>query len=156
MLTSGKCRLLGSLSRHSKDLEWRTLKPPGRVTALGSWTDHVIALRQITVTALFYLEDSRRVHPWRREESGGDPERGGGGWGSERERESPLPPLFRCCFLPPGPALCKLGLARSAVCSTWGPHSGPQTFLCSIFAGLFPSLSFSHRHFGLLVSILTT
>ena len=37
-------------------------------------------------------------------------------------------------FPPPGPALCKLGLARSAVCSTWGLHSGPRTFLCSIFA----------------------
>ena len=34
------------LSCHNKDLEWRTLKPPWRVTALGSWTDHVIALRQ--------------------------------------------------------------------------------------------------------------
>ena len=42
------------------------------VTALGSWTDrvtalrsqmdHVIALRQISVTALFYLEDSRKIH----------------------------------------------------------------------------------------------
>ena len=24
-------------------------------------------------------------------------------------------------------------VARRAVCFTWGPHSGPQTFLCSIF-----------------------
>ena len=50
------------LSRHNKDLEWWTLKPPRRVTALGSWTDrvialrsqtdHVIALRQISVTVL--------------------------------------------------------------------------------------------------------
>ena len=43
--------------------------------------------------------------------------------GRERERthvgekESALAPPF-ICFLPPGPALCKLGLARSAVCST--------------------------------------
>ena len=36
---------------------------PQRVTALGSWTDHVIALRQISVTALFYLENSRKIHP---------------------------------------------------------------------------------------------
>ena len=60
------------LSHHSKDLEWRTLKPPRRVTALGSWTDHVIALRsrmdrvialrEISVTILFYLEDSRKIH----------------------------------------------------------------------------------------------
>ena len=51
------------LSRHNKDLEWPTLKPPQRVTALGSWTDRVIALRQISVTALFYLENSRKIHP---------------------------------------------------------------------------------------------
>ena len=36
----------------------------------------------------------------------------------ERERESKaLAPPFMF-FPPPGPALCKLGLARSAVCST--------------------------------------
>ena len=53
------------LSRHNKDLEWWILKPPRRVTALGSWTDHVIALRprmdrvialrQISVTAVLQL-----------------------------------------------------------------------------------------------------
>ena len=62
------------LSRHNKDLEWWTLKPPRRVTALGSWTDrvivlrsridcvialrsrmdHIIALRQLSVTAQCY------------------------------------------------------------------------------------------------------
>ena len=73
--------------------------------------------------ALFYLEDSRRIHPQsvracqpkdtkRREESGGARQRAG-----ERERAGALAPLFM--FLPPpGPALCKLRLARSAVCST--------------------------------------
>ena len=30
-------------------------------SALGSWTNCATALRQISVTALFYLEDSRRV-----------------------------------------------------------------------------------------------
>ena len=69
---SCKCMFLGSLSHHNKDLEWRTLKPPQRVTALRSRIDcvialrsrmdHVIALRQISVTALFYLEDSRKIH----------------------------------------------------------------------------------------------
>ena len=51
---SGECMLLGSLSPHNKNLEWRTLKPSGWVTALGSWTDRVIALRSPTdrVTAL--------------------------------------------------------------------------------------------------------
>ena len=37
--------------------------------------------------------------------------------GREREGESPLAPPFMF-FPPPGPALSKLGLARSAVCST--------------------------------------
>ena len=70
IVMSHECIFLGSLFRHNKDLEWRTLKPPWRVTALRSWIDrvialrsrmdHVIALRQISVTALFYLEDSRR------------------------------------------------------------------------------------------------
>ena len=83
IVMSHKCMFLGSLSRHNKDLEWRALKPPQRVTALRSWIDrviplrsrmdHVIALRQISVTALFYLEDSRR-------------ESGGGG--RERDRKS--------------------------------------------------------------------
>ena len=36
----------------------------------------------------------------------------------EGERESSLALPFICFFPPPGPALCKLGLARSAVSST--------------------------------------
>ena len=65
---SCECTFLGSLSRHNKDLEQRTLKPLAHhssrhITALGSWTNRVIALRQISVTALFHLEDSRRIHP---------------------------------------------------------------------------------------------
>ena len=61
---SRECVFLDSLSCHNKDLEWRTLKPPRRVTALRSWIDHVIALRswmehvialrQISVTAQCY------------------------------------------------------------------------------------------------------
>ena len=63
---------LGSLSRHNKGVERQTLKPPRHVAALGSWIDrvialrsqkdHVIALRQISVTAPFYLEDSKKIH----------------------------------------------------------------------------------------------
>ena len=95
------------------------------IKALGasqvSWTKHVIALRQISVTALFYLEDSRRIHPrskaWghanpktRREESGGvlwggrESERGRErervhARGREGERESALAPPFICFCL---------------------------------------------------------
>ena len=64
MVLSRKCMFLDSLSRHNRDLECRTLKPPLRVTALRSWIDrviafrsrmdHVIALRQISVTAQCY------------------------------------------------------------------------------------------------------
>ena len=51
------------------------------VTALGSWTNRATALRQISVTAPFYLEDSRRIQDSKRvEECVG--RRGG-----ERERE---------------------------------------------------------------------
>jgi len=62
----------------------------------------------------------------------------GAGRGREGEKERArecFGSSFYMFFAPPGPALCKLGLARSAVCSTWGLHSGPRTFLCSIFAG---------------------
>ena len=53
-------------------------------------------------------------------------EAGGGEFMRERERahatkgerESALAPPFIWFFASPGPALCKLGLARSAVCST--------------------------------------
>ena len=62
MELSCECMFLGSLSHHNKDLEGWTLNPR-HVTALGSWTNGVIALRQISVTALFYLKDSRRIHP---------------------------------------------------------------------------------------------
>ena len=76
----------------------------------------------------------------------------------ERERESPLAPLFICFFLPPGPALCKLGLVRSAVLpKVLTPVLGPSFDLpLFYFRGLFPSLSFSHLHFALLFPILTT
>ena len=74
--------------------------------------------------------------------------------GREKERERALAPLFICLSLP-GPVLCKLGqpgvflvlpevLTRSS------------DLLLFYFGGLFPSLSFSHRHFGLLFPVLST
>ena len=52
--------------------------------ALGSWTNHATALKQINVTAPFYLEDSRRIQDSKRREwrsvQGRERE-------SERERE---------------------------------------------------------------------
>ena len=93
----------------------------------------VIALRRVSVTAPFCLEDSRRE---RESERGRESER-------ERERERAhargresmrkrFGSSFCVFFPPPGPALCRLGLARSAVCSVcsaWGLHSGPRTVL---------------------------
>ena len=79
----------------------------------------------------------------------------------ERERESERAlwlHLFICFFLPPGPVLCKLGLARSAILPevltlVLGPSFDLPLFY---FCGLFPSLYFNHCHFGLLFPILTT
>ena len=63
---------------------------------------------QLSVTALFYLEDSRKIHlQGMRARRSKDmrrrvPQRVG-----ERERKLALAPLFICLFLP-GPVLCKL------------------------------------------------
>ena len=59
----------------------------------------------------------------------------------ERERENILALLFICFFLPPGPALCKLGLGWSAVLpEVLTPVLGPSFDLPLLyFLGLFPS-----------------
>ena len=44
---------------------------------------------------------------------------------------------------PPWACPMQIGIARRAVCFTWGSDSGPRIFFCSIFF----SLSFSHCHF---------
>ena len=66
-----------------------------------------------------------------------------------------LPPFIHFC---PRCWACpmQIALARRAVCFTWGSHSGPWIFFCSIFTGFFLFLSFNHCHFGLLFPILTT
>ena len=100
--------------------------------------------------------EGEHMHAW---ESGreGEGERGYARMG-ERESETPLAPLFLCFFLLPGPVLCKLGLGRSAVLPevltlVLGPSFDLPLFY---FCRFFPSLSFSHHHFGLLFPILTT
>ena len=76
----------------------------------------------------------------------------------EREQERALGSSFYIFFLLPGPALCKLGLVRSPVLpEVLTPVLGPSFDLpLFYFRRLFPSLSFSHCHFGLLFPILTT
>ena len=153
---SGECMLLGSLSHHNKDLEWRTLKPSAchslgfwtdRVIALRSRTDHVIALRQISVTARFYLEESRKIHLWGvRARGSKDTKRRapqGAGWGRERERE-PFGSSFYMFFFFPQACPMQMGLSQEC-CSTWSPHSGPRTFLWPssvLFSRAFPFLVF--------------
>ena len=98
----------------------------------------------------------------RREEKS-TPARGGGRWRErahelvgQKEREPFGSSFYMFFFLPPGPALCKLGLVRSAVLpEVLTPVLGPSfDLLLFYFLGLFPSLSFSHRQFGLLFSTL--
>ena len=114
---------------------------------------------QLSVTALFYLDDSRKIHlRGMRARQSKDVKRRAPQHSSERERERALWLHFLCFFLPPRPALCKLGLVRIAVLPevltrVLGPSLDLPLFY---FRGLFPSLSFSHRHSGLLFPILTT
>ena len=153
---------LCSLSCNNKDLEWRTLKPPLRVTALRSWIDrvialrsrmdHVTALRQISVTALFYLEDSRKIHlrGVRAHQSKHTrrrvPQRTGG-------RESWPWLLYLYVYLS-GPVLCKLG--QPGVLFVL-----PEVLTLVLrplvsFPRAFPFLVCSRRHFGLLFPVLPT
>ena len=131
------------LFHHNKDLEWWTLKPPQRVTALGSCTDcvialrsqmdRVIALRQISVTAVFYLEDSRKIHLWgvRARRSKDTKRRAPQGAG---ERESPLAPLFLCFSFPPG--LLYVNWISQECCLFYLRSSLQYSdLLCSIFMG---------------------
>ena len=88
-----------------------------RVIALGSQTDRVIPLGQISVTAQFYLENNRKIHPGgmracrpkdtkRRERE--KKNKHTLAWERERETPGTLAPLFML-FPPPGSAICKLG-----------------------------------------------
>ena len=88
---------------------------------------------QIHVTGLFYLDNNRKTHPWGvracrpKDAKRRGPQR-------EGERESALPPLFICLFLPLGLSYVNWA-SQESVFSTWGPHSSLGTFLCSIFMG---------------------
>ena len=129
--------------------------------------DHVIALRQISVTAQCYSSilfrrlqgdpSLKKRREWRSVpvRADGGP-RGAVQRESERARACLAPPFM--CFLPPGAALCKLGSARGAVLpEVLTPVLGPFFDLpLFYFCRLFPSLCFSHCHSGLLFPILTT
>ena len=74
----------------------------------------------------------------------------------ERERDpQPFGSSFCLFFSLHGPALCKLGSpgVLFVLLDVLFPVLRPSFVL---FCGLFPSLSFSHCHSGLLFPILTT
>ena len=97
------------------------------VTALGSWTNRYIVLRQISVTALFYLEDSRRERERKSARM------------RERERES-----VRKCF----------GSSFYVFSSTWAcPMQIGLSQECCLF-GLKSSLWFSDLPCLLAIVIL--
>ena len=85
---------------------------------------------QLRVTAQLYLQGERKVHPW-----------GIWGWADPKDtkrRKAPssiLVPLFVCFFLLPLSLPCVNWASQKAVSFTWGPYSGPWTFLCSVFVG---------------------
>ena len=117
---------------------------------------------QLRVTALFYLEDSKKIHlrGVRAHRSKDTKRRAPQHMGErvgERERE-PFGSFFICFFLPPGPFLCKLGLVRSDVPPEILILVLRPSFDLLLFysSELFLSLSSSHCHFGLLFPILTT
>ena len=155
---------LCSLSHHSKDLERRTLKPSAHHSFV-SWTNCVIALRQISVTALFYLEDSRRIHPrsmracqpkdLKRREWEGEREKVCTHAG-EKEREKRFG--FSFCMFFSCTWACPMQIELSQECCLFHLKSSLWSLdlLLFYFCRLFPSLSFSHRHFGLLFPILPT
>ena len=140
----------------NKYLKWWMWEPSAdHVSALRSWTDHVIALRLISVTVPCYssilLRSSRKIHS--RGVRAYQPK-------AEEKREPwPLGSFFLGFFLALG--LPYVNWASQECClfylrsSLWSSDFA-LTFLCSVFMGFFPSLSFSHHHFGLLFSILTT
>ena len=73
----------------------------------------------------------------------------------ERERELALAPLFICLSLP-GPVLCKWGPSQECCLIYLRSSLWSSDLLLFYFRGLFPSLSFSHRRFGLLFPVLAT
>ena len=137
---SGECVISSVLTCHNTNLKRRT-----SFTAQHS-DEPVLQLR---VTAQFYLESKGKytLEAW-----------GPAAPGDKNRREAPQPNFgssFYMFFPPPGPALCKLGwpggclfLLRSSLWSLDLP--------LLYFHGLSPSLSFSHRHSGLLLPILNT
>ena len=113
--------------------------------------DHVIALRQISVTALFYLEDSRKIHlQGIRACRSKDTRRRAPQYAGERESWLWLLYLYVSLSL----GLPYVNWAGQECCWFYLRSSlRSLDLLLFYFSRLFPSLSFSHLHFGLLFPI---
>ena len=165
ILLSGECVISSVLSHHNKNLkQWTsvTVLRQASITALGQTS--VTALRRTSITALgwtsvtaqLYLKNKGKyiLKAWGHANPKDMKRRG-----RERERAketpSPLAPLFMFFLLPLG--LPYVNWASQECCffylrSSLQSPDLPLFFFCR----LFPSLSFSHRHSGLLFPILTT
>ena len=144
---SGEFVISSVLSRRKKNLKRRTSVTAFEQTSVTALRCTSVNSSQWTSVTPFYssvlFRMQRKIHP-----------RGMRACQPKRE-ERPLPNFgssFYLFFLLPLDLPC---VNWSAVCFTWGPHSGPQTFLSSIFTD-FSFFSFSHHHSGLLFPILTT
>ena len=136
------------LSHLNKNLKQQTLKS---LACHSSQTDRVIALGQISITALshsqFCLENNRKIHPRR----ACTPKR-------RKEKREPQPCGSSFYMLYSFP----LGLLyvnwASQECCLFSLRSSLQSSDLPLFyfCRPFPSLSFSHHHSGLLFPILTT
>ena len=151
---SGECMLLGSVSSQQRfgamDIKALGVHHSSRVLDKPCY----IALRQISVTALFYLDNSRKIYlqgvracqP--KDAKRRVPQRVG-------ERENELWLLFLYVFL-------SLGLSyvnwASQECCLFYLRSSLRSLDLPLFyfRRLFSSLPFSHRHSGLLFPSLTT
>ena len=140
--------LLGSVSSQQRFAE-TDIKAPlcmSQLSGLGQTVLYLSGLKrtvlqlldksvlQLHATALFYLANSRKIHlQGVRACRPKDVKRRAPQQVGEREREA-FSSSFYMFFSSPWACPVKIGL-RQKCCSTWSPHSGPRTFLCSIFAG---------------------
>ena len=158
---SHKCMFLGSLSCPNKDLEQQTLKPSAHHSsrildkpcyssqANECYSSILFRRQQENPSSKCEGMPTQRFEVKRVEERMGEGER-------ERERERKR---FGSSFhMFSSPWACPLQIGLSQECCLFYLKSSlwSSDLLLFYFRGLFPSLSFSHRHFGLLFPILPT
>ena len=130
------------------------LQPSGRSALLLS--DRPVSQKdapvlQLRVAAKFYLENKGRyiLEAWGHDDPKDARRR-------ERETSSPLAPLFIYYFLLPLGLLYVNWASQLCYLFSLRPSLWSSDLPLLYFRGLFPSLSFSHCHSGLIFPILTT